>query len=220
MRVYGSVRSRLRSCAGLLGVLLATPYGAAQALTIDPGTSTLTDAQVCASATVLSCLVPALQLDAAANLSGGTLDISGATLTFSFSLPSAVFSGSDGAVTGATLSNVTYSGSFSVSLNGSNTYEFQDQLTSISGTLTPIGAGAAAAFANAAVATTGQCVGTPGASFVCGFLFGPTGASVTVNGNTRYLRQSVNLTAIPEPGTALLLGLGLVAISSAGRRRR
>lgn len=219
MRVHGSMRSRWRTGAGLLGWMLAAPLGAAQALTIDPATSTLTDAQICANATVLSCLAPLLDLDAAANVaSGGTLDIAGGTLSFSFSLPSASFSGSDGAVTGATLSNVTYSGSFGVSLSGANTYTFQDQLTNISGTLTPIGAGAAAAFANAAVQTTGQCVGTPGVSFVCGFLFGPVGADVTLNGNVRSLRQSVNLTAVPEPGTALLLGLGLAAIASSRKR--
>lgn len=220
MRVFGSTRSRLRSCALLAGTLLALPDGAAQALDIDSATSTLTDAQICASPTVLSCLVPQLDLNGSPNIAaGGTLDIAAGTLSFSFALPSASFSGSDGAVTGATLTNVTYQGSFGVTLSGGNRYQFQDQLTSISGTLTPIGAGAATAFSNAAVNTTGECVGTPGASFICGFLFGPVGADATVNGNTRYLRQSVNLTVIPEPGTALLLGLGLAAIASAGRRR-
>lgn len=220
MRVYGSMGSRLRSSALVLGSLLAVPYGAAQALTIDSATSTLTDAQICASPTVLSCLVPLLDLNGSPNVAaGGTLDIAAGTLSFSFSLPTASFSGADGAVTGATLSNVTYQGSFGVTLSGGNRYQFQDQLTSISGTLTPIGAGAATAFAQASVNTTGECVGTPGSSFICGFLFGPVGSNVSVNGNTRYLRQSVNLTVIPEPGTALLLGLGLAAIASAGRRR-
>ncbi|MEZ4332580.1 MAG: PEP-CTERM sorting domain-containing protein [Myxococcota bacterium] len=189
-------------------------------MTIDSATSTLTDAQICASPTVLSCLVPLLDLNGSPNIAaGGTLDIAGGTLTFSFSLPIATLSGSDGAVVGASLTNVTYQGTFGVTLSGGNRYQYQDQLTSISGTLTPVGAGAAAGFANAAVNTTGECVGTPGTSFICSFLFGPVGADVDVNGNTRYLRQSVNLTVIPEPGTAVLLGLGLAAIATTGRRR-
>ena len=212
-----------RSCAALIvgaAVQLALSAESAKALSVDVGLSTLTDGQICASPTVLSCLVPQFQLSSAASMSGGTLDIVGTTLTFSFSLPSASFSGSDGPVSAVALSSVIYSGSFTVSPTGSGIYEFQDQLTSISGTLTPTGAGAATAFANAAVNTTGQCSGTPGSSLVCGFLFGPVGADVVINGNARSLRQSVNIHAIPEPGTSLLMGLGLVGLAASRKARR
>ncbi len=211
------------SCAALIlgaAVQLVLPVGSAQALSVDAGLSTLTDGQICAEPNVLSCFAPRFELDSAAAISGGTLDIVGTTLTFSFNLPSATFSGSDGAVTSVATSSVIYSGSFSVSLTAPGTYQFQDQLTSIGGTLTPTGAGAAAAFANAAVNTTGQCTGTPGTSLVCGFLFGPVGAGVDVNGNTRFLRQSVNIHAIPEPGTSLLMGLGLASLAASRKARR
>jgi hypothetical protein len=211
------MRSLIRCCALLLILL---PVGSAQALlSVDSGTSTLTDGQICSSTGILSCFTPLFQLGSAATVTGGSLDITGTTLNFSFSVTSAVFSGSDGPVTSVALSDVTYAGSFAVTPSGSG-FTFQDQLANVSGTLTPTGGGAASLFANASVNTTGQCTGTPGSSLLCGFLFGPTGSGVNVNGNVRYLRQSVNVTAVPEPGTAILFGLGLTALAASRKSSR
>jgi hypothetical protein len=211
-------RISMKSLLGSFALLLSLPFGTAQALSVDSGTSTLTDGQICSSATVLGCLAPLFQLGSAATVSGGTLDITGSTLSFSFSVASAIFNGSDGPVSAVTLTDVIYSGSLTVSPNGPDRFEFQDQLSSMSGTATPTGAGAASAFSNVAVNTTGQCIGTPGTSLVCGFLFGPTGSPLTINGNGRFLRQSVNINAVPEPGTAVLLGLGLASLAASRRR--
>jgi hypothetical protein len=198
-------RISMKSLLGSFALLLSLPFGTAQALSVDSGTSTLTDGQICSSATVLGCLAPLFQLGSAATVSGGTLDIT-------------IFNGSDGPVSAVTLTDVIYSGSLTVSPNGPDRFEFQDQLSSMSGTATPTGAGAASAFSNVAVNTTGQCIGTPGTSLVCGFLFGPTGSPLTINGNGRFLRQSVNINAVPEPGTAVLLGLGLASLAASRRR--
>jgi hypothetical protein len=198
-------RISMKSLLGSFALLLSLPFGTAQALSVDSGTSTLTDGQICSSATVLGCLAPLFQLGSAATVSGGTLDITGSTLSFSFSVASAIFNGSDGPVSAVTLTDVIYSGSLTVSPNGPDRFEFQDQLSSMSGTATPTGAGAASAFSNVAVNTTGQCIGT-------------TGSPLTINGNGRFLRQSVNINAVPEPGTAVLLGLGLASLAASRRR--
>lgn len=46
----------------------------------------------------------------------------------------------------------------------------------------------------------------------------PTGATIGLE-NTALLGTSVSYTPVPEPGTALLMGLGLTGLTLAGRRR-
>lgn len=192
----------------------------ASALVIDSSNSGLDQGAGCTNTICLPST--AYSLAASAPVSG-TLDIAAGTLSFNIQLASATFNavgGSDGGVTSVTFSNVTYSGSVAVALNGSNNYDVAgSQTASVAGTLTPAGAGSAAGFNLAnSVLVTGVCSGTPGSSLQCGLIFGAPGFATSVNGNTRYFRHTVDAFAIvPEPGTALLMGLGLVGL--AVRRR-
>jgi hypothetical protein len=64
----------------------------------------------------------------------------------------------------------------------------------ISGTQTPSGAGTAGPFSH------------------------NTDFNFDANGQPRYFTHTVNLTAVPEPGTAMLLGMGFVALGLHRRR--
>ncbi|GEM_PF-6103867 len=153
-------------------------------------------------------------------MEGGTLDIASGTLTFDITLASANLSGPDGPVTSVDFSNVTYAGSVAVTLDGSNNYTVDGgQTGSVTATLTPNGAGSPTNINASTVLVTGVCSGTPGSSLQCGLIFGPlSDFSADVNGNTRYFTHTVDAFAIvPEPGTALLMGLGLMGL--APRRR-
>jgi len=192
--------------------------GAAQAGPIDSSSSGLDQAQGCGDAPCAFDVI--YNLDASAPVTGN-LDITGSTLDFTISLASATLSGSDGAVSSITFSDVTYSGSFAITLDGSGGATITDQIATIAGTVTP-DIGGASVFNAINVNTTGLCTGVDTASPTCGLIFGgPTSDfSADVNGNTRYFRHTVAVSVIPEPGTALLLGLGLGGLATATSRRR
>lgn len=199
------------------GLALAT---GASALSIDSSNSGVDQGAVCSDTL---CITPLYNLAASAPVSG-SLDITGTTLNFNIQLANASFNpvgGSDGGITALSLSNLTYSGSIAVSPSGSTFTVNGGQVGSVSGTATPTGAGSAAPIAASLVLVTGVCSGTPGSSLQCGLIFGPAvDFKATVNGNVRYFRTTVDaFTVVPEPGTALLLGLGLVGLST-GRRGR
>ncbi|HEB88411.1 MAG TPA: PEP-CTERM sorting domain-containing protein [Deltaproteobacteria bacterium] len=187
--------------------LVATP---ASSLTIVPAASALDAAEGCTSASCFLSSVFSLQAPSQVT---GSIDLVGNTLSFSIDLAGpATLVGSDGPVTSVDFTNLNYSGSVVVTpISGG--VAFSDQATTVSGTLTPNGAGSPIAFNISGVNTTGNC--STGASLVCGLQFGAgVGFAIHVNGNPRFFRHTVDVNAVvPEPGTALLIGLGLTALA-------
>ena len=108
--------------------------GAAQAGPIDSASSGLDQAQGCGDPPCAFDVI--YNLDASAPVTGD-LEITGSTLDFTISLASATLSGSDGAVSSIDFTGVTYSGSFAITLDGSGGATITDQISTISGTVTP-----------------------------------------------------------------------------------
>ena len=175
-----------------------------------------------------------LELDPAADpvapVSGSIdLDTTALTLSFSFSVAelglTPLGGGDDNGVSNVVFTNTVYqaAGLSLLSAGGSyivgpaQTAQVSGEQTQLAG-MTTVGGTPSAFLVDARI--TGSCT-TSGAGLSCGLSFGQSGFSFDVGDPTpaaRYFQHTANLVAVPEPSTALLLGLGLGVALSATRR--
>lgn len=199
--------------AFMISVGVAAPL---QALTIDSANSALDVGIGCDNSNFCFSQIFTAPTPSNAPVTG-TVTRTGLTLDFSISLVSSVFNGTDGAVTSVEFTNVLYQGSATLQDNGGGNYTFANQTADfVSGTLTPTGAGLPVVFNLPDVLMQGQC-DEVGISFTCNLTFGDTGGlmPISVNGQDRYFTHVLDINAvIPEPGTAILLGIGLFGLST------
>ena len=193
----------------------------ASALAIDPDNSALEKAIGCAD----SFCFPTLFESSTPTPVTGSINLVDDVLSFSIQLASAELmatNGSDGGVESIVFSDVTYSGSVTVTPGAGQAIAIDlGQLVSVVGSVTPIGAGGPSTFQASQVLLTGGCSGSAETALICGLIFEPDlDFNAEVNGNTRSFQHVVDIAAaVPEPGAAVMLGLGLAGLASASRRR-
>ena len=219
MRMRWNMR-RLRLSSLAIGTALALASAAsASALAIDPANSALEEAKGCADS---FCSPSVFELTGPTPVTG-SLSLVDDILSFQVQLASAELAathGSDGGVESIVFSDVIYSGSVTVTPGAGQAIAIDfGQLVSVLGQVTPIGAGSPSTFQATQVLLTGSCSGSAETALLCGLIFEPDlDFDAEVNGNTRSFQHVVNVAAaVPEPGAALLLGLGLAGLASASR---
>jgi len=201
----------IRSCfwAVLCGVLLTA--GWAQALPVS--STSLGSGRGCAD---FACADQRLTLSSSA-AGTGSFTLSATMLTFNITLPSSVFvpivGADDNGVTQLELSNVTYIGSATVFTAGMLTSITGGSAT-VEGFQTPSGAGTPGPFSFSDSLLSGQCFSL-GIDVSCGIVLSSLNDSnFDVNGQTRHFTQTLNLTATPEPSTAILVAAGLACLAT------
>lgn len=189
------------------------------------------DARVCTATN--TCGSPAWQSNTLYGVTGSiTIDTSLNTLSLSLFADTSVISGAAiNGVTALTFDDATYGSTVlpvtaSAGPLGSTLYTISaGQTASVSvSTLSETG-GSSGAYARTNVRVTGSCLINLDGTGQCGLTFGPSGTTTYYVGAgdgfalERYVRQTMNLGVVPEPGSLLLGLVGLAGLALASRPR-
>ena len=228
-------------------VLIAPLVARASPVVYSIANGGLDGAHMCTSTIALNCLStktfqydpPAAPPNAFDPASGTiTLDSTAGTVSFSIDVASATFldtAGPDNGVDEIEFTNLQYTGTLAgvtFTPSGPDTliaWAAQNSPTSptVTGNYEQLLSGGNVngpdAFSKVARVNAGQCVLTAAGYLTCGFILGPGGGPFRLNvgpdatPQSRGVVHSLNVVAVPEPGTAILMALGVAGI---GVRRR
>lgn len=212
----------MKKLAGILAAAFALALVAGSAHALPVSTASIGGGKGCLDA---ACASQRLSWSLSAGSGSGTLGLSGTTLIFSISLPSSTFlpttGPNDNGVTQLVFTNTTYAGTATLLNLGFGAYSITGGTASISGTQTPTGAGVAGPFSALSSLLSGSCFDSGPLGVTCGIIFSASNDfNFAVNGQTRYFTHTLNVTAVPEPTTAMLVLAGLFGLGLTGRRSR
>jgi hypothetical protein len=236
MRMIG----RMLGAAALAGALGLSAPASAVIINLTVGGGGIDRGQVCTSVTCgvfPSAAVP-WQDDNTYGATGSiSIDDDGTpTITFSLFVDSSSISGAAiNGVSALTFDDATYTATGITAtaaagpLPGQTVYTIgAAQNASLSVVTLVETGGGSAAYVRSAIRVTGSCIVGAGTQ-VCGFTFGAAGTPSDTTGRfyvggvdfalERYVRQTFDLTVVPEPGTVALLGFGLLGLAGMGRVR-
>jgi hypothetical protein len=153
-----------------------------------------------------------------------SIDTVALTLTLSLSVVTSSIGGAiDNTITLLTLAGTTYTATVPITISGPlggvTSYTISaGQTANVDPTLVTEDVGGGSSNPNfLAARVTGQCGLLVDNTGQCGFTFGRVGLQMPAP-LSRYLEQTLDMGVVPEPGTLLLLALGLSGLVWTGRR--
>jgi hypothetical protein len=198
---------RIRMFSLLLALAISLGAGAAGALTIN--SATVGDGFGCLNAP--ACTTQTHSYGGTAGTGGGTITITPSTLTFDILVDSSSFTAILGGASNTTFTGTTYSGMVSVNTTVFPTFMLH---TVVPGAVTVAGTatGSGSTAFSAAASISGTCTES-GVTLACGLVFSFINSDVgSVAGGDAFV-HTVNLSAVPEPAAALLIGLALAGLA-------